>query len=239
MSEADWTAYTAATNNGLDSGQVSKGVSNGFTPPNGGGSFVQGFHALTTATGVAGYYYSGLSAFNPIATNKGGSIRAALRRYAAGTKYAPLIGLIAGTDLAAAKAYIIGLSDTDPYQYVLRKGLVAGGLDPSGDDVLRTSDETFSANTLWHHLRLDVIVNPQGDVVLNVYANDLSVNAVTAPSWSSISGMDSFTDDGNGILTGTLPLTSGFRAFMGHFNDGEAGKVSLIDHVEVYRQTSP
>lgn len=238
MAEADWTPYTS-TNNGLDSGQVSKGVSNAFTPPNGGGSFVQAFHSLTTATGVAGYYYSGLSAFNPISTNKCGSIRAALRRYAAGTAYAPLIGFIAGTDLAVAKAYILGLSDTDPYQYVLRKGLVTGGLDPTAADVLRKSDATYSSNTLWHHLRLDVIVNPQGDVVLNTYLNDLTVNPVTAPAWTTIPGMESYTDDGNGILTGTLPLTSGFRGFIAHFNDGEAGKVSLIDHVEIFRQLSP
>lgn len=239
MAEADFTAFTAATNNGLDSGDVSKGVTNAFTPPNGGGSFVHGFHALTTAIGVAGYYYSGLSAFNPIAPQKAGSIRAALRRQASGSGYAPMIGFMSGVDIATATAYILGLSDSDPYQIVLRKGLLQGGLDPTGTDVLRVSDESFNSNTQWLHLRLDVIVNPQGDVILNTFRNDLTANAVTAPGWAVIPGMDPFTDDGLGVLTGTLPLTSGFRGFFVHFNNGLTGKVSLVDHIELFRQLSP
>ena len=125
------------------------------------------------------------------------------------------------------------------YQYVLRKGAPQGGLDPTATDVLRTSDEAFNSNTLWHHLKLDVIVNPQGDVVLNIYKNDLNSNPVTAPVWAAIPGMDAFVDDGNGILTGTLPLISGFRGFYGHYNGGGVGKVSMHDHVEVYRQLTP
>lgn len=239
MAEADWTAFNASTHHGLEDGDVAKGVSNAFSKPNGGSDFVQVFHSLQATIGVAGWYYSGLSAFNPIATNKGGSIRAAMRRYAAGTKYAPVIGFIAGTDLEAANAYILGLSDSDPYQITLRKGLVTGGLDPTGSDILRVSDESWSSNTKWFHLRLDIIVNPQGDVVLNVYINDLDVELVTAPSWAAVSGMDSYIDDSTGVISGTSPLISGFRGFFGHFNNGEAGKVSLVDHVELFRQLSP
>ena len=99
MAEADWTAFTAATHNGLDDSDVSKGVTMGFTPPNGGGTFVQEFHSLQATGGVAGYYYSGDSAFNPIVTGRCGSIRAAIRRYASGTAYAPMFGFIAGTNL--------------------------------------------------------------------------------------------------------------------------------------------
>ncbi len=99
----------------------------------------------------------------------------------------------------------------------------------------------------WHGKRdiiifiigLDVIVNPQGDVVLNVYANDLDSNTVTAPTWDPISGMDAFIDDSAGVLTQTPPLISGFRGFYGHFNNGESGKVSLIDHIELSKQLSP
>jgi hypothetical protein len=239
MAQADWTAFNATTHHGLDDGDVAKGVSNAFTKPNGGGDFVHAFHSLQPTIGVAGWYYSGLSAFNPIATNKGGSIRAAMNRYAAGTKYAPVIGFMAGTDLAAANAYVLGLSDSDPYQIVLRKGMVTGGLDPTAADVLRASDESWSSNTKWLHLRLDIIVNPQGDVVLNVSQNDLDVNTVDSPAWQVVSGMDSFIDDAGGVLTGTAPLIAGFRGFFGHFNNGEAGKVSLFDHVELLRQLSP
>lgn len=238
MAQADWTAYNSTTHHGLDDGDVAKGVSSAFSKPNGGGNFVQAFHSLTTSIGFAGWYYN-LSAFNPIATQKGGSISAAMRRYAAGTKYAPLIGLIAGTDLVAAKAYILGLSDSTPYQIVLRKGLVTGGLDPTGADVLRVSDESWSANTTWLHLKLDVIVNPHGDVVLNVFRNDLNLHTVDAPDFVAVSGMDSYIDDSVGVITGGTPLVSGFRGFYGHFNNGEAGKVSLIDHIELSRQLSP
>lgn len=236
MAEVDWTAFTQATNQGLDAGDVAKGVSNAFSTPNGGGSFAHVFHSLQPQIGFAGWYFSGLSSFNPFPTNKGGSIRAALRRYSAGVNYAPMIGLIAGTDLDTSNAYLIGLSNTDPYQIVLRKGIVKGGLDPTGSDVLRASNESWASNTIYQHLRLDVIVNPQGDVVLNVFKNDLDVNTVTSPNWEAISGMDSFVDDSVGALTGTAPLISGFRGFFGHFNDGEAGKVSLIDHVELEQQ---
>lgn len=240
MAEADWTLFNAATHHALDAGDVSQGVSTFTTPPNGGGSFVYGFHSLNNVIGVAGRYYTGVSAFNPIASGKGGSIRGALRRYAAGTEYAPFLALIAGTDLETAKAYMLGLSDSDPYQYVLRKGLGGGGLDPTGTDVLRVSDESFTSNTAWHHLRLDVIVNPHGDVILNVYYNStLATTGVTAPTWSAVPGMDSYVDDANGVLTGSAPLASDFRGMMGHFNDGEVGKVSLIDHVELFRQISP
>lgn len=239
MSQADWTAFNATTHKGLEGGDVAKGVSNAFTPPNGGGSFVQVFHSLQTAIGFAGWYYSGDSAFNPIATGKAGSISMALRRYAAGTAYAPMFGFLAGSDLSASKAYLLGLSDTDPYQIVLRKGLAIGGLDPTDADVIRVSDQSWSSNTIWFHLKLDVIVNPQGDVVLNVYNNDLDVNTVSAPSWEAISGMDPFIDDSVGILTGTVPLISGFRGFFGHYNGGESGKVSMFDHIELSRQLSP
>jgi len=83
MSESDWTAFTAANNDGLDAGFVSKGVTNAFAAPAGGTDFVHAFHALTAdAVGVAGYYYN-RSEFNPITPGyKGGSVRAAMLRYA-------------------------------------------------------------------------------------------------------------------------------------------------------------
>ena len=242
MAEADWTAFTT---NSLGDGDVAKGVTNALTPPahSGSNQFVNAFHSLQATIGWAGYYYNS-SAFNPIAPNKGGSIRGAIRRYAAGTQYAPMLAFISSTDPAAGSAYILGLSDSEPYQIVLRKGLVGGGLDPTGADVLRVSDATWNSNSKWFHLRLDIIVNPQGDVVLNVKQNDLDTETVDDPDWIDIPGMESFTDDALGILTqfGTSPnppITSGFRGAFGHFNNGEAGKVSLFDQLEIFRQISP
>lgn len=200
---------------------------------------MQVFNALTTTIGVAGWYYSALGAFDPIAVNKCGSIRGALRRYSSGAQYVPMLAFLAGTNVTTAMAYILGLSGSDPYQIVLRKGLLTGGLAPTDADVLRVSDESFTSNTLWHHLKLDVLVNPQGDVVLNVYKSDLALNLVTAPDWQPISGMESFIDDSNGVITGTAPLVSGFRGVMAHLANGSAGKASFIDHVRVFRQLTP
>ena len=237
MSQSDYNEFTVSLH-GLESGDVAKGVSSAFTPPNGGGNFVHVFRSVNAQIGFAGWYYSALSAFNPITGNKGGSVRCAMRRYAAGSEYAPMIGLIAGTDLNSAKAYLLGLTDSDPYQIALRKGLVGGGLDPTDSDILRISDASYSANTRWFHLRLDVIVNPHGDVILNVFENDLDINAVTSPDWQPISGMDAYTDDSVGVFTGTLPLTSSFRGFFGHYNGGETGKISLFDHFELLRHST-
>ncbi|MHC4192382.1 MAG: hypothetical protein ACYSUB_22380 [Planctomycetota bacterium] len=238
MAEADWTKFTAATNGALDDGDVSKGVSNAFTAPadSGANDFVQGFHSLQSVIGFAGWYYSGLSAFNPIPPDKGGRISGALRRYSSGEGYAPMIGMMSGTHVATAKAYIIGLSDSNPYRIALKKGYVGGSFDPTDTTILRVSDESWTSTTKWFHLQLDVIVNPQGDVRLVVKQNDLDTEVVSSPNWQSISGMADYVDDSMGVLSGASPLTSGFRMFFGHFNNGEAGKVSLIDHITPLKQ---
>ena len=229
-----------ATNGALDSADVSKGVTNAFTAPAGGDTFVHGFNSLTATTGFSGRYYNS-SNFNPISPNKGGSIRGAMRRYSAGANYAPMFGFIAGTNVGSNKAYVVGLSNSDPYQIVLAKIIPNTGLPTTGASVLRVSDESFSSTSKWHHLRLDVIVNPHGDVRLVALSNDLdAVGAdVAVPDWQPISGMDDYTDDALSVLTGTAPLVSGFRGFFGHYNGGEAGKVSLFDHLEIHRQIAP
>jgi hypothetical protein len=239
MSEADWTAMTDATHHALESADVSKGVTQAFTPPNGGGSTVLGFHALTTSGGFAGYLYSGDSSFAPITGNKGGVITAAIRKYNDVDKYSPMIGFISGTNLQSAKAYAVGLSNTVPYVIALHKGLVISGLDTTGSTILRQSDASYSDLSAWHHLRLEVLVNPHGEVVLNVFKNDLSLHTVSSPSWAAIDGMTSYVDDSLGIATGDAPLVSGFRPFVGLYTGDTAGSVGFIDHVTVARQQNP
>jgi len=240
MAEADWAELTGTA---LGSGEVARGVSNAFTVPNGGTAFVFGFRSLTSATGFAGLYVD-LANFKPIAgTNKGGSIRAAMKKYAGPASSAPLIGLVKGTDPATAEGYLLGLSEGSSYYELLNKGVPSSGMDASGSSVLRTSTSSYTdtgdAASYWHHLRLDVLVNPHGEVVLNVYKNDLSAHAVTAPSWAAITGMGSYTDDSLGVLSGSLPFLDGFYAVFGHYTDNQSGAVSLFDHVEVLRQTAP
>jgi hypothetical protein len=248
MAESDWTAFTATSNQALDDGDVSKGVwgplAAGQVPLHSGSvgtnQFVFALHALQATIGVAGMYVD-VSGYDPIPPGKGGSIRGALRRYAAGADYAPMLGFISGTNVQTSPAYFLGLTASDPYQIALRKGTLAGGLDPTGADILRISDESFTSNALWFHLRLDVIINPHGDTVLNVKRNSLTTGEeVDDPNWQDVPGMESFTDDANGILTGGPPLiTGGLRGFKAHFNNGAAGRVSLFDHVEFFKQINP
>jgi hypothetical protein len=238
MAEADWTKFTSAINGGLDDGDVSKGVSNAFTGPNDSAAndFVHGFHSLQPVIGFAGWYYSGLPSFNPIPPDKGGRISAALRRYSSGEGYAPVMGLMAGTTISTAKAYMLALSNSNPYRIVLKKGYASGSFDPTDTTILRVSDESWTSTTKWFHLQLDVIVNPQGDVRLVVKQNDLDSETISSPNWQAISGMADYVDDSLGVLSDAVPLTSGFRMFFGHFNNGLAGKVSLIDHITPLKQ---
>jgi hypothetical protein len=239
MSESDWTALTSASNNALDPSNVSKGATQAFTVPNGGGSSVLGLHSIEAVEGFAGWLFTGDSDFAPIAGSKGGVITAALRKQSDGGDYAPIIGLVSGSLVDSNKAYMLGLSNDIPYKIVLRKGLLISGLDPASSDVLRQSNESYSDLTLWHHLRLEVLVNPHGEVRVNAFKNDLTLNAVSAPVWEAIDGMDGFIDDSLSVLTGTPPLTSGFRPVIGMYNGGNAGAVGLIDHITIARQQNP
>lgn len=241
MAEADWTSMTGTA---LTSSDVVRGVTNAFTPPNGvGNTTVFGFHAITTQTGVAGYFVD-LANFNPIAgTKKGGSIRAAMKRYSAGTTYAPFMGLMIGTDPATANGYFMGLSEGTSYNICMKKGLPSGGFSLSDSSLFRTSTDSFTYTgdsvDYWMHLRLDVLVNPHGEVVLDMFESDLSAHQVTAPSWTAITGMDQFVDDSLAILTDSTPLLTGFYAVFGHYTSNLSGSISMFDQLEVHRQTSP
>lgn len=244
MAEADWTLLGGG-GSALGTGAVARGATNGLTRPYGGGNFCHGFKALGTDTGFAGSYVN-LANFVPIAgTKKGGSIRAAMKKYSSGTTYAPMIGLIAGTSVDSANGYLLGLSEGSSYNITLKKGFCATGLSLSDTGILRSSTLAYTAvgdaATTWLHLRLDVLVNPHGEVVLKVYQNDISdpADSVATPSWTAVTGMDTYIDDSIGILSGTTPVLDGFYAIFGHYTSNATGSTSLFDHIEVYRQTAP
>jgi len=120
---------------------------------------------------------------------------------------------------------------------VLRKGGLSGGLPdiaPGTQGVLRRSTGTFLPAT-WLHLRLDMVVNLNGDVLLQVFQNDLVAHPLgTAPSWVALPGVDQFIDDALGINSGSQPFTSG-RAGFGFFTK-DVTRRGFFDQVEVYRQ---
>ncbi len=232
MAQTDWTFL----NDGLDAATVDRGVTTGIARAPGGGSFVYGFNSLSTAQGVVALFTNQLN-FAPM--QKGGSVRAAIQRGISGgpLNFAPFLFIGLQGPSVNDLGYLLGLGDGDPHHIVLRKGALSGGLPdiaPGTQGVLRRSTGTFTPGT-WLHLRLDLVANQNGDVLLQVFQNDLSAHALgTAPSWQPLPGMDELVDDALGINSGSLPFTSG-RAGFGFFTK-DVTRRGFLDEVEVYRQ---
>ncbi len=232
MAETDWTYL----NDGLDAAAVDRGVTTGVARPPGGGNFVFGLNSLATAQGAVGLFTNQVN-FAPMA--KGGSVRGAIQRGQSGgpLNFAPFLFIGQQGPSVNDHAYLLGLADGDPHHIVLRKGALSGGLPdiaPGTQGVLRRSTGTFLPAT-WLHLRLDMVVNLNGDVLLQVFQNDLVAHPLgTAPSWAAVPGMDQFIDDALGINSGSQPFTSG-RAGFGFFTK-DVTRRGFFDQVEVYRQ---
>ena len=228
--ETDWSYL----GDGLDVATVDRGVSAGFDPPPGGGNFVFGFNSLAAAQGAVALCCNQTD-FAPMA--KGGSIRGCIQRGPGGgaTGFSPFLYLCGQGTSVNDSAYLLGLSDDDPHRIVLRKGAVAVGIpDSEGQGVLLASGESFSQGT-WLHLRMDVIVNTNGDVVLRVFYNDLDSRPLdTPPDWTPVPGMISFVDDALGVNSGSQPFTSGRGGF--GFVVSDVTRRAFFDHLEVWRQ---
>lgn len=230
MASTDWTFL----NDGLDIATVDRGVTAGVARPPGGGSFLYAFNSLAAVEGCVALF-ANLVDFAPMA--KGGSIRGVVQRGPGGgpTGFSPFLYLCCQGNSVNDQAYLLGLSDDDPHRVVLRKGTVTTGLpDADGPGVLLKSSESFAQAT-WLHLRLDVIVNESGDVVLKVFRNDLDAHALgTPPDWQPVPGMAEFIDDHLGINSGSQPLTSGRGGF--GFSVRDVTRRGFFDHLELYRQ---
>lgn len=232
MAETDWTFL----NDGLDAATVDRGVTTGVARTPGGGSFVFGFNSLATAQGAVGLFSNQVN-FAPMA--KGGSVRAALQRGPSGgpLNFAPLLFIGLQGPSVNDHGYLLGLADGEPHHVVLRKGALSVGLPdipPGPLGVLRRSTVTFMPGS-WLHLRLDMVVNQNGDVLLQIFQNDLVAHPLgSAPSWSAVPGMGEFVDDALGINAGSQPFTSG-RAGFGFFSK-DVTRRGFVDHVEVFRQ---
>lgn len=215
---------------------INRAVTAGTDTPNGGGTFSLGFASKTNDPVSSGYHLNQVG-FNPCAL--GCSIRFATKRGLGGTEFAAF-GYVALTGNSVNDtAYIIGLADDEPSNIVLRKGILANSLpnNAAGDPVtlgtLRRSVDQYVADT-WIHIRLDVIVNGNGDIVLNCFQNDLDTNPVSAPVWSAISGMGQFIDDVLEVNTGSPPLTGGRVGVA--FASEASSRRGYFDYLEVIRQ---
>lgn len=236
MASADWTEL----NDSLASGSVVRGVSAGFTPPNGGGSFVYGFASQDTSVGAVGSFVN-LVDFAPML--KGGRVTGAIKRAPSGgpLDFSAFLFIGLGGTSVNDEGYLLGLSDADPSRIVLRKGAISGGLPDlapaSGNGILRRSTTSVDIDAdAWTHLRLDMIFNDVGDVRLQVFENDLAAHALgTAPTWTAIAGMTEFVDDALGVNSGSAPFTGGYGGFA--FRTSNVTRRALFDHIEVRRQT--
>jgi len=226
MASADWTLISDVAS----SGDIKRGVTAGITPPPSGVSnvFTYGMASQTNTPGTVALY-SSLGGFAPL--TKGGEVRAAmLRKGSAGTTlYAPFIFLGLNGTGSTNLAYILGLSDSEPSHITLRKGTLAGGVPDAivgSQGVLARSSFTVAKDT-WTHLRLEVVNNPGGDVVLNCYQSDLSAHNVDSPSWVAIPGLGQIIDDALGINTGSAPLIGGRVGF--GMVSSDVGRVVAFD----------
>lgn len=230
MASIDWTFL----NDGLDTASVARGVTAGIPRPPGGGAFVYGFNSLTVERGAVALF-ANQATFAPMA--KGASIRGCVQRGPGGgpTGFSPFLFLCGQGTSVNDNAYLLGLSDDDPHRIVLRKGSLAAGVPHSeGPGALVRSSESFAQGT-WLHLRLDVVVNTNGDVVLAAYRNDLAKHPIgAAPDWQPIAGMATFIDDALAINSGGKPLTSGRGGF--GFAVSDVTRRGFFDQLELSRQ---
>lgn len=233
MAESNWTV----ANDGLSIGTVDRGVTNGIARPPGGGNFLFGFNSLATTLGAVALF-ANQSNFAPTPANKGGSIRGAIKRgISGGTKnFAPFLYIGLQGPSVNDSAYILGLSDDEPHRIVLRKGSLVSGVPADlvgSSGVLARSTATYSPDT-WLHLRLDMVVNLNGDVMLNARASDLGLYTVSTPQWFAIPGISDFVDDALGVNTGSAPFTSGRMGF--GFWSKDVSRRGYFDHIEAMRQ---
>jgi hypothetical protein len=231
MAESDWTIAT----DGLAQATLDRGVTNGVARPNGGGNFLYGFNSLAVATGATALFANQAN-FAPSA--KGGSVRAAIKRGISGGPIGFSPFLIVGMQGPSVQdnAYLLGLSDDDPHRIVLRKGLVELGVpaDPVGTGgMLKVSTGTFTNDT-WLHIRIDMISNTNGDVLLQAFESDLTTNPVTAPVWTPVVGVENFVDDALGVNSGSAPFGGGRFGFGMQISD--VTRRGYLDHIEVFRQ---
>jgi len=242
VAQADFADLTGQA---LGSGIVARGVSAAFTTPSGGGSFLYALNSVASSTGFAGKYVN-LANFNPITgTRKAGSMTCAMKKYSSRVTFAPAFGIMKGTDPGSAEGYIVALTQETGYKIGLFKGSLIGGFSATAAStrLLRSSTTTYTSYgngpEAWFHLRLDVLVNPHGEVVLNVYKNDLVAHVVGTPIWDAIPGMSMYVDDSVGVLSGALPHLDGFYCVFGMYVAADTGRTCFYDQLTCGRQLTP
>jgi len=257
MSLVDWTVMDGSLDGTNWVGTIVKrGVTSGISGPPGSTHFVFGFNSTQITDGAVAISCS-IANFGPIEPRPvhsgsgggGGSIRGCVKRgqSAGKTGFSPFLFIGANLNDVQATTYMLGLEDADPNRIVLVKGQIQHGVPsvdaPGTQTVLRCSQNVYDWDK-WHHLRLDMIVNDNGDVVLYAYENDLDTNNCNAPVWTPIEFNDGleypdgvYVDDSLGVMTESDPLLSGYLGF--GFEVSNSARRGYFDHMEVMRQKAP
>jgi len=233
MADSDW----ANLDSQLTGAEVGQDVTASLTPPNGGGTHVYAFNSLNgTVIGAAGKYCA-IANFSP--TAEGTWAAAAIKRLSSSqnTGFSPFLFIHASGYDTTDNAYLLGLEDADPYRIVLRKGSIIGGVPQANDgEYLRRSSQQYQiSDDLWHHIAVEAVTQPNGEVYLNCWMNDLASNPVTAPSWVAIDGMTQFVDDVPGINSGSAPYGAGYCGFAMAVQEAIAVRAAF-DHIQFKRQ---
>lgn len=232
MAEADWTPLAG----NLSPEEISWGKTTSAEYGIIDGSACLGFHSLQPTVGWPAVGFTGLrlnvTGFNPILNHKGGSILALVKKHSPMTGGAPVLFMAGGTDARAAEGYMLGLTEEWPYKIILARGLLSNGLSEEKEHIA-VSNAAYDTPD-WLHLSLEVCVNTQNDLVISVLAYKGGIGVLVP-----VPGIDPFVDDNIGRKFGTAPLFGDFYVGFGHYNSGQAGRVSLFDYIEVNRQLTP
>lgn len=236
MATVDWTTLTDSVSDGV----AAHGVSAPFANMTGGSDYFYAFHSSTsTILGGIGKYYTNAGAGN---FTLGSSISGAVVRRASegSTGYSAFIFTgLGGSDTATSAsdtAYLLGLSNANPSHIVLAKNSISTGIPdgaPGTLGILAKSTDIVDLNE-WVHLKLTIIAQANGDVVLRCYrsASDLD----EAADWQPIEGLDEFVDDVTKINSGSDPLTAGRPGF--GFSYLGKNRVAAISNLQITRQTA-
>jgi len=246
MAQSDWIELAGSLSK---ADEIDRGYAGSVNDPDGGDT-VYGFASRALVTGVAGSYSNRLSQmsgspdFNPMA--KGGRIVGAVQRAPSGgtTGFAPMLFIGLQGTMTEDTGYILGLSDSSPHRIILRKGKLSDGVpdSPVGTDgVLARGSQVFPPET-WHHLRIDMVVNENGDTVLLCFQSDLSSETMPDSVWSSIPGMEwpdpspgrAFIDDALAVNSGSAPYINGRAGFA--FQCSDVARRAYFARITLFRQ---
>jgi len=265
MAQSDWFIFDGSLDkdsaNPWFGSTIRRLVTSGVArPPGASGGFVFGFNSLATTAGAVALGCN-INNFAPIQlpdSQGGGSIRGCVKRGVGGgrTGFSPFLFIGAQNSNVAANGYILGLEDAYPSRLILAKGPLVNGApnvaSPGQTRILRHSVASYDWD-IWHHLRLDMIVNVNGsdsDVILRAYRSPIGevyegdLKTCDNPEWLEIAfnddldalhGAGAFKDDALAVNSGSLPFASGYVGL--GFRSQDIARRAYFDYMEVMRQS--